>query len=317
MKIFILTILFVSLCCFASSQVNVSDMQIPDAPGFVLADKAPSSVDKPTTPRAFGISIYSLQQGGALQATPYWYFQHKTLDQSKFLNRQMPLWETFNISVATFKTDSTSNLSAGFKVHLFRIYSKKNKADAMAIIAKSAVDIAGLNLPADEEKGNGIMKKYADQIAESISKPVFRLEFATAYIGSSANNSFKSLSATKAGAWLNASFSPYKSNLIITALSRYSWVIGSNPKIGKDTSFIDYGLSVSFQKKNFDLALEFLNRHDFSQTQNYNRLAFVINYEISDEITLVSSLGKNFTDVDNIFTVFGAKFGISQKRKKL
>ena len=33
--------------------------------------------------------------------------------------------------------------------------------------------------------------------------------------------------------------------------------------------------------------------------------------------TLVSTLGKNFTDVNNIFTVFGAKFGISNKRQKL
>ena len=128
---------------------------------------------------------------------------------------------------------------------------------------------------------------------------------------------FKSLSAKKAGGWLNASYSPYKSNLVATALVRYSWVIGSDPKIGNDSSFIDYGVSASYQKKKFDLALEFVNRHDFSQNQNYNRLAFVINYELTDEITLVSSFGRNFTEVNNIFALFGTKFGISNKRRKL
>ena len=274
MKIYILTLSFFLLLVSAYSQVNVSDMQIPDAPGFVLADKAPSSIDKPTTPRAFGISIYSLQQGGSLQATPFWYFKHPSLNDSAFLNQKVPIWQTFNISIATFKTDETSTLSAGFKTHLFRIYSMQNKIDALSIVNQSSIEIAKLILPADEEKGNAIMKKYADNIAELLSKPSFRIEFAAAYLGSSPNNSFKSLSANKAGAWLNASYSPYKSNFIATALSRYSWVIGSDPKNGKDTSFVDYGISVSYQKKKFDLALEFLNRHDFSEKQKKYMVKF-------------------------------------------
>jgi chaperonin cofactor prefoldin len=229
----------------------------------------------------------------------------------------MPVLETFNISVTTFKTDTNSNLALGFKSHLFRIYAKKNKTDALQLVDNASEEIAKLNLPDDETKGNTIMKKSADKIAESLSKPLFRLEIAAAYLGSSTSNSFKSLAATKAGAWLNASYSPYGSDFAITALSRYSWAVGSNPKTGTDSSFLDFGLSASYKKNKVDLAIEFLNRKDFSLKEYYNRLAFVINYEISDEITLVSSLGRNFTDVNNIFSILGVKFGISQKKKSL
>lgn len=317
MKSLILFFLSFSLFYYGKAQeISVSDMQIPDAPGFVLADKAPSAVDKPTTPRAFAISLYSLQQGGAVQATPFWFFQHPKLNQKKFVTKLAPILETFNLSVATFKTDTSSNLSLGFKTHLLRIYSKKNKHFTLDLDQKASVIITTLD-SSNEEKIRQELKKLADEIAKSVSKPLLRIEFAFAYLGSSNNNSFKSLAASKAGAWLNASLSPYKSNFIITGLTRFSWAIGAEPKVGQDSIFWDYGLSLAYQNKKFDFSLEFLNRQDFSQKQNYNRLAFVINYEVSDEITLVSSFGRNFTDVNNIFTVLGAKFGISNKRKTL
>src|SRR5688572_161348 len=205
--IFILWAFSLSVFYTTAQTASVSDMQVPDAPGFVLADKAPSAIDKPATPRAFGISIYSLQQGGALQATPFWFFQHPAMNQKKFLDTRYPLLQTFNISVSTFKTDTTSNLAVGFRTHLLRIYSKANKKETLKLDTDAATEIAKYDLSTSEgeEQARQGLKPIVDKIAESVSKPEWRIELAAAYLGGSSNNSFKSLAASKAGAWFNAS----------------------------------------------------------------------------------------------------------------
>src|SRR5215813_8272021 len=53
-------------------KVQINDLYIPNSPGFILADKSPASIDKPVTPRAFGISLLNLMEGGAIDVTPFW-----------------------------------------------------------------------------------------------------------------------------------------------------------------------------------------------------------------------------------------------------
>ena len=77
-------------------------MTIPSSPGFVLLDKAPSSIDKPQNPKAFGISLLNLWQGGAVDFTPYWIIpNHPKYTFEKDLNKIFPILQTFDISVAT------------------------------------------------------------------------------------------------------------------------------------------------------------------------------------------------------------------------
>ncbi|MDA3615642.1 hypothetical protein [Polluticaenibacter yanchengensis] len=300
----------------AKAQIKASDIQVPDAPGFVLADKAPSAVDRPTTPKTFGLSLYTLQQGGAIQTTPFWYWQREKLDFKAFMSKKNPLWETLNFSIATFKTDTSTTLSAGIRTHIFRIYNKKNKAAVSAIESNAATAIMMLDIEKEAE-ARAIMTKHDDSISNILSKPAFRMEFAAAFLGASPDNTFKNLASNKAGAWLNASYNPPNSDFNATLLSRYIWNIGESSATGKDSAFIDNGVSIAYQKKNLNLAFEYVNRIDVAVKDNYSRLAFVINYKISDEITLVSSFGKNYSEVSNIFTVFGAKFGIAGKQQNL
>src|SRR5882757_6482927 len=88
--------------------ITLNDLYIPDAPGFILSDKAPSSVEKPVTPRAFGISLLNLWQGGAIDVTPYWLTSKPSYTFDQWIDKKFTVAETFNISVATFKTDTSS-----------------------------------------------------------------------------------------------------------------------------------------------------------------------------------------------------------------
>lgn len=313
-SLFLIAMLFICVISKAQVKLSTSDIQIPDAPGFSLDDAAPSIVEKPVNPRALGISLYSLLQGGAIQATPFWLVQQKLYDHKKFLNNKFPLVETFNFSISTSKKEDQSKIAAGIRAHLIRIYSKSKKDSVLALVDSAAVKIADSMLPEDEIRIKAEMEKYAKKIAQELSKASFRLELAAAYLGTSNNSSFKSLHGTKSGVWLSSVWSPLKSdNMLIAGNVRYI-IDGSNQNNMRDSACIDYGLSLSYRRPNADASIEYVKRNPINGKNKYDRVAFVINYQIIDEITIVASLGKNFTDVNNIFTAFGIKFGLRKKQ---
>ncbi|MBL0183755.1 MAG: hypothetical protein IPP96_16300 [Chitinophagaceae bacterium] len=300
---------------YAQNEIKISELSIPTSPGFVLADKAPASIEKPTTPKAFGVSLLNLREGGAVEVTPYWLVNHPAYTFTDyFKKRKFPVLETFNISAATFKTDTTSSVSMGFRTQIVRLYSKAAREELEA----KRLEIVGLLSVEDfTPEALEAIEKARKELSDLKSKITFNFEIAAAIIGSSKNNSFKNLQSDKSGVWANIRYRPKECPLDFTALARYSWTNNTNPKVGSDSAFFDYGLSLSFQKPKYDLALEFINRYDFSIKSNTNRLALVVNYMIYDNIVIVGSFGKNFDKVKNLLTVVGVKFGLSNDKAKI
>lgn len=315
--LFLPCLLFIASAWGQDNQVKLNDLYIPTAPGFVLADKAPSSVEKPVTPRAFGISLLNLWQGGAVDVTPFWFSNKPRYTFEEWYKKRFTFVETFNLSVASFKTDTSSHVSAGFRSQIFRVYSEKGQAALKAqedtIIALLVpTDDAGNPKPLDEPAIQKALKKL-DELRQ---KGLFSLEVAGAILGAATNNSFKQLSTAKSGVWANIRWSPVQGMVNLVGLTRYAWAPGKS-KSGKDSAFLDWGASLNIQKANFDLSFEYVRRHDISGKAGYDRVAFVTNYVINENIVLVASLGKNFSKVDNIVTVFGIKFGLSRQAQKL
>jgi hypothetical protein len=321
----LITLLVITNIVYAQNKnfkASVSDLYIPDVPGFVLSDKAPTAVDKPSTPRAFGVSLLNLRNGGAMEVTPFWLVNNPSFTFEKWVKNKFPLIESFNLSAATFKTDTSSVLSVGARSTLVRIYSRVTLKD---IFDKKA-EIVKLLIPRLDSNDDLIDMNYADSIAvfkkldelaELKKKGFFAVEMAGAIIGSSKNNSFKQLSSEKSGLWLNLRWSPIIVPVNITAVARYSWANNSNPKIGKDSSFLDFGASLNYEFKKLSLAAEYVYRKDMSIDKNYARFSFVGNYAITENIILVSSIGKNFSHVDDMITVIGVKFGVSRSKISL
>jgi hypothetical protein len=286
---------------------TISDLYVPDVPGFVLSDKAPTSVDKPSNPRAFGVSLLNLRNGGAVEVTPFWLVNNPNYTFEKWTKNKFPLIETFNISAATFKTDTSSVLSVGFRSQILRIYSKSTLTDIFNV-KKEIVKLITPRLGPDDEP---IELTYADSLAafkkldelnEIKKKGFFAVELAAAIIGSSNNSSFKQLASDKSGIWANLRWSPLIVPLNITGVARYSWANNTSPKVGKDSSFLDFGLSLNYELRKLSLAAEYVYRKDFSVNKNYARFAFVGNYALTENIILVTSFGKNFSNVEDMIT---------------
>jgi hypothetical protein len=273
-------------------------------------DQSPASIEKPTNPKALSVSLFNLLQGGAVEFTPYWFKDRPAYTFNDYFKRRSPLFETLAFSGASFKKDSISFASAGLRTQLFRLYSPalRHDVDSMRklIIGLLSNDPDNLDLDAI-----GAAKA---ELARLKAKTTFDIEFAAAYLGQA--SSFKSLAAVRSGAWLNIRWSPYKFPLDIVALARYSRAVDP-AKTGKDSVFFDAGLSLSYQEKNFDLALEYVNRRDIPNKADYHRLALVANYQVMEGIVAVASVGKDFNKVNNVLAVFGIKFGLSKEKASL
>src|SRR4051794_15527976 len=104
--------LLMSIAGVAVSQVEMNDLYVPTSPAFVLADKAPASIEKPTSIRSFGITLLSLRNGGAMESTPFWLFRQPRYTFDDYVKNRTPVVESFNLSLATYRTDSNSVVAA-------------------------------------------------------------------------------------------------------------------------------------------------------------------------------------------------------------
>jgi len=309
----VLLVLAVMMLAHGYTQtLNISDLYTPNAPGFTLADVAPSSIDKPTTPRAFGISLLNLSQGGAMEVTPFWLSNHPNLTFDKYLLKKTPVLETFSLSIATFKTDTVNNVAAGFRTHLFKSYT----AERIKIIQGVKDQIVQLLATSVADLDTAAIARVAKNLDSVRKRGFFLVEFAGALMASSPTNSYNDLASSKSGFWLNARWVPDNSALDFMALARYTWT-NNAPVKAVDSSFFDYGLAASYAKGKFDCEVEYIARRDFSIGKNYTRFAFVANYMFSESVIAVASIGKNFMPTGNILTAFGVKFTVSKEKVSL
>lgn len=315
--VFLATLLLpgISYCQTDKLQVKLSDLYIPNAPGFILADKSPSSIDKPSTPRAFGVSLLNLWQGGAVEVTPFWLTNKPTYTFEDWVKKKNTIIETFNLSVATYKTDTASNLAAGVRTQIFRIYSEASQKALMDKENEIIECLTQTNEAGEVIIDEACAKKALHQLEKLRNKGLFSFEIAGALLGASSNNTFKNLSAVKSGIWSNIRWSPLRSSLDFVGLVRFSHAT-TKAKSGIDSSFFDLGISFIYQVPNFDFSFEYIRRKDVSKKENYDRLAMVANYALHENMSLVISLGKNFTKVDNIISLFGIKFGLARENQK-
>src|SRR5690606_17014474 len=56
----------------SSDDISFKNLETPSSPGFILLDNTPSSIERPTTPQGFGVSVLGLFQGtgGAIEFAP-------------------------------------------------------------------------------------------------------------------------------------------------------------------------------------------------------------------------------------------------------
>jgi len=329
MKRLLLLCLFLKACiCFGQAKtqtidtLDLSDLYTPAAPGFVLMNKAPTAVDKPTTTKAFEADLLNLAQGAAIQVTPFWFKDHPMLTDDKYTTHWHPVYETMNLSLATVKSDTNYSIALGFRSQLLRIFSLggKNsldkKLDSMhTMLATCGYDLVALKDTVQYKKDTAALNKIFQRYTKLITRPLFTLEVAGAALAQTPNLPYSKSSLGKlntSGAWANLKYIPLKLPIDFVGVIRYTWS-GLPPKVStRDSAFVDVGIGIFYSGRNISFSGEYLNRYDRSLNKNYDRLAVAANYKISNQFVVIASFGKNFANVENLFTSLGINFGLSK-----
>jgi len=133
------------------STITLKDLEIPNSPAFILLDKAPSTIEKPTNAKAITISALNAFNSNngfpkdyGIEIVPHWFFNPKSNDDIikyggyKDSSEKAPKQRVFNnvknasISVAfltnmdTLTGNFVNNISIGLRSNLLTIRSKKH-----------------------------------------------------------------------------------------------------------------------------------------------------------------------------------------------
>lgn len=155
--LFFVVYFFMVSIAFGQEEINLKDLKTPDSPGFQILDVAPSSIVRPSNPKALAASFLSLTNSGtalprnfALEVSPYWYIKSDSASVYKYLSiNQTANKETIDfkgilskmsISIASVYSDSTSGsllkntnyLSFGIRTNLltYRTAAQNQKLQA-------------------------------------------------------------------------------------------------------------------------------------------------------------------------------------------
>ncbi|WP_396636465.1 hypothetical protein [Maribacter sp. R77961] len=299
----------------SNNEVELKDLATPTSPGFILFDETPSSIETPSSPKALGISLLGLKNsGGALEFAPYWLKNRSKLTAENIYKKNgnyNTIKSNLGFSLTAIDNDSIAKIALGVRTRFIEKYSKDDigKLDSLRLDIITLLSTLPMDLEAIEKK----RKEYTEKLAS----PAFSLDFAAALGGESQTNSFQNLQLNRWAVWLSGNIRLKAKNLYLTGLTRY---INSEIQDGQEfeADLIDIGLKLNKEINRITIAIEYLQRmnltdNDFSD----NRIAAIGSFKVSDGIYLTSTIGKNFSDTDNIILLGGLNFGFSQKKIKM
>lgn len=114
----------------AQDSIQLAGLRTPTSPAFVLLGVEPTSIERPSTPRAFALGLLSSAQGSAgvipenyaAEVAPYWLVPHRRLTFGEYYRptTTQALAQTFSVSLATARrtvgADSATGIGFGFRV---------------------------------------------------------------------------------------------------------------------------------------------------------------------------------------------------------
>lgn len=239
----ILSLLLIPILGFSQTEINLNDLEMPSSPAFILLDVAPTSIERPTTTKAFSTSVLNsisenngIPENFALEFAPYWFFKHKKLNALNYwgvkkttdgIKRKAFSQARFgNISFATVKTSSSidsigtlkqfSNMSLGFRTSLIQVRAKKDNEELIRLNQIHIERISAINndpnLSPDEIfdllENDEILTPNAEKIKDLLKrKPVFAVDLAGAAAWSFMDNNYNSIDINRLGVWMTVNYS--------------------------------------------------------------------------------------------------------------
>lgn len=192
--------------------------------------------------------------------------------------------------------------------------------DEINSIEENAPDIFLKVLKEDEE-----LKSYMDELD---TPPLIQIDGAFAYSEAFPDNTTANKRFNRSGFWTSIAVNSSgvtakksKYNLAAVGLFKYisdNMLIDSVNNIFERENALDIGIKVDFTINDFTLAYEHIKRnYNGNNGLDCNRNVFVMQYKISDGLYFTGSYGKNFGEVNNLFSLFGISYGFGKTQLKV
>lgn len=312
--------------------LTLNDLRTPLSPAFVILGVEPTSVDRPSTPRAFALGLLSASggEGGvipenyAAEVAPYWMRRHPGLTFEEYIDPGLwgSLLQTLSFSLATTTltegADSTAAVGVGFRV--MPIVGRPPSKLLALVASLDAFQTRRLNLiearadartPTDLVKAvvrlgkNGAMGRAVSREIRDFpddERVGLHLQFAGALAGHYPGNEFSAGTVGRTGLWSTLSYRTESPRLDLMGLVR--WL---RDETEAEQSAVDFGVRGVFTINRFSASAELVQRSAGDSDAapataggfgDGRRVVGLLEYRASDDMYFTFSYGQDFADVE-------------------
>jgi len=347
----IISLVCLSICGYSQNKdtTTISDLQVPNSPGFQLLDASPSNIERPTSPKQFALTILNATGSGsaipknfAMEFSPYWFTKHTSDNIHQYLSVGgeyyfSGIWRRLSVSITSVYNDSTSGsllkntnyISAGLRTNVFTYRTKTDNEIIERLITEKIARLKAVykeeGIGADPDDDLADLKKdtayqaVADSIKQMLQTPAIQLDVAAAYSEAFADNNYAASRFNRAAAWATLTIAPSilssakGGNLAILGVARImddNALTDTVKNVFTQTTCFDWGVSLNYTFHNMSVSAEHLDRkYNGNSALNSQRTVLVIQYKVSNSLYVTGTYGKNFGNVQNLFALLGLNFG--------
>ncbi|MCV9929744.1 porin family protein [Flavobacterium sp. LS1R49] len=197
------------------------------------------------------------------------------------------------------------------------------------VIGMEIVSISKVQ-PNELEKALDTDKEIQNYYKKFLELPVFQLDGAFAYSEALSGNQSDNKRFNRSGFWLNGAYNINNLKIDDNLLNGNFSIIGSIRYISDNvlevnttdvfskTNAFDYGGRIQYTIKDFSISYEYLKREYSNDNSNLNsdRSVGLMEYKINDNLYFTGTYGKNFGEVNTLFTLFGINYGFGNSSLK-
>lgn len=311
--------------------LRLNELRTPTSPAFVILGVEPTSIERPTTPRAFALGLLSAPGGAggvipenyAAEIAPYWMRSHPNLTFTEY-TRPDPLQsflQTFSISLATsvISTGADSTTGVGVGIRATPLMGRPPRqlrllSDSLRVVQRTLLNLSDqldtATTRADSQRIVAqITARGADSRRYSASiralpedeRVGLHIQFAGALAGYYPRNDFSAGRIGRTGLWGTVTYRTEAPRIDLIGLAR--WL---RDEAEAEQNAIDLGFRGVLRINRLSASAEFVNRSaaeaaggtgaDAGGFADGNRVVGLLEYRASDDLFVTFSFGQDFTN---------------------
>jgi hypothetical protein len=334
----------------AQPPLMLDNLKTPTSPAFVILGVEPTSVERPTTPRAFALSLLSsatepgaglIPEDYAAELAPYWMAPQRHLTWDEYFNPTpfQSIRQTFSVSLATHTfsaTDTTTGIGIGVRLTPFAGRAS-SMADSLAgalgtsqrarlpllRARRRATDPDEIERLESELIANAAAsQRIAQQLQANDERVGLRIQLAAATAAFYPGNDVRAGKIGSAGLWGTFGYRLEAPGVDLLALGRYLRAVE-----GAEQNVWDVGGRAVLLANQFSASLEWVARSASDAggagpggqpaLDSGNRVVGMLEYRATNDLFVSFSFGQDYPregdDRQPLVAIFGGQFNFGSR----